>query len=704
MSAATDKKRIQELRELLDQANFAYYVEAEPIMSDRDYDGRMAELIALEQKHPEANDPNSPSQRLGDQPIDSFRTVKHTVPMQSIDNTYNIEDLRAWYERVLRGLGMESDVGNAEVGVLFAERSGAVRKTGQVLLVCDPKIDGVAVSLRYERGELKQAVTRGDGERGDDISAQVRTIRAIPLRLRVDPKQEVPEVLEIRGEIFMPNAEFNRMNKEREAEGEPLFANARNSTAGTLKSLDPRIVARRKLSFSAHGRGEVQDGGRGGAGLGESYWDFLQAIKRFGVPVNSLTHRCETINDVIKQVEWFAKERATLPYGVDGMVIRVDRFEQQAKLGSTSKSPRWCIAFKYPAEQGVTRLLKVDWQVGKGGTLTPRATMEPIFLAGTTVSHATLHNIEEIHRKDIRIGDTIVIEKAGEIIPQVVSVDLKKRPRGSKAMEPPKKCPECGGAVEQEGPKLYCVNPECPAQFREKLQWFVGRGQMDIEGMGEKLVNALIDAGLVHHFADVFTLKRDDLLKVERMGEKSVENLLIAIDDARSRGLARVLGGLGIRHIGTGAAKTIARYFQNADALLAASVEALMELPDFGEVTAPVLHAYLHSKQGKDTFSRLEKVGVDLNSATYRPVLSDMKSGGSAFAGKTIVLTGTLESFTRPDLTEKLEALGATVTGSVSKNTDILIAGEAAGSKLDKARQLGVEVWDESKLLKALSK
>ena len=677
------KNRVEELRERLDRANYAYYVEAQPIMSDRDYDLLMQELIALETKHPELRDPNSPSLRIGDQPVEGFTTVRHAVPMTSIDNTYSVDDLRAWHQRVLKGLGAS---GGSD---LFAKSPG-------IEFVCDPKIDGIAISLRYEHGRLVQAVTRGDGERGDDVTAQVRTIRAIPLRLRSDPTLGTPQVIEVRGEIFMPNAEFERINREREAEGEAPFANARNSTAGTLKNLDPRVAASRKLSFVGHGRGEVRDG------VFEkvpSFWEFLQAIKRLGLPVNTLTQKCDSIDGIVSRIEWFAKQRGSLPYGVDGMVVRIDRFDHQEQLGATSKAPRWAIAYKYPAEQGTTKLLKVDWQVGKGGTLTPRATMEPIFLAGTTVTHATLHNIEEIRRKDIRINDTVVIEKAGEIIPQVVRVIEEKRPADSKPMSPPTRCPACGGAVEQEGPKLFCVNPECPAQFREKLQWFVGRGQMDIEGVGEKLVNQLIDAGLVKHFADVFALKREDLLKLERMGEKSADNLLAAIEESKARGLMRVLAGLGIRHIGASAAKTIARAFSNADALLEASLEHLMELHDFGEVTAPVLHDYLHSKQGRDMFKRLNDVGVDLKSPLYR---APSAAPSSPFTGKTIVLTGTLEQFTRPDLTARLETLGAKVSGSVSKKTDILIAGSEAGSKLDKARDLGIDVWDEQKLLAAL--
>jgi DNA ligase (NAD+) len=689
MSKASAGKRIEDLRKLLDDANRAYYVDAQPIMSDRDYDELMRELIDLEQAHPELHDPNSPSQRIGDEPVDSFKTVRHVVPMTSIDNTYSVEDLRAWHDRVLRGLGISTG-GN---GGLFRDKDDAAT---DVSFVCDPKIDGVAVSLRYEDGKLVQAITRGDGEKGDDVTAQVRTIRAIPLALRPSRAKLVPDVLEVRGEVFMPNAEFERINKEREAEGEVIFANARNATAGTLKNLDPKVAAHRKLNFVAHSRGEVKD-----SKPIESFWEFLQWVKSLGVPVSLLAHQADSIDGIIREIEWFRDQRAKLPYGVDGMVIRVDRFDQQQKLGATSKAPRWAIAYKYPAEQGVTKLTKVDWQVGKGGTLTPRATMDSIFLAGTTVQHATLHNIEEIHRKDIRIDDTVVIEKAGEIIPQVVRVITEKRPRGSKPMEPPKRCPACGGTVEQEGPKLFCVNPECPAQFREKLKWFVGRGQMDVDGFGEKLVDQLVDAGLVHHFADIFTLKREQLRGLERMGEKSVDNLMSAIEEAKSRGLARVLAGLGIRHIGSSAAKTIARSFKDAEALLNASVEELMELPDFGEVTAPVLHEYLQSKQGREAFHWLEKAGVDLRSPLYS-AKPQATSGGSPFTGKTVVLTGTLEHFERRELTEKLEALGAKVSGSVSKNTDFVIAGEAAGSKLDKARELKIDVWDEARLIKAL--
>ncbi len=683
--SASAGKRVEELRTIIHKADRAYYVDAAPTMTDREYDELLKELERLEAEHPELANVNSPTQRVAGEPIKGFKTVRHTVRMQSIDNTYSIEDLRAWHSRVLKGLELEE-----QADLLYA-------KAPAVEYVCDPKIDGVAISLRYEDGYLVSAVTRGDGEKGDDVTAQVRAIRAIPLQLAAHGKTKRPAVLEIRGEIFMPNAEFDRINREKEKAGEAPFANARNSTAGTLKNLDPKVTAERRLNFVAHGRGAL----RGFEDV-ETYSMFLECIKSMGVPVSRHVKVCDTIEAVEKAIEKFRDGRSKLGYGVDGMVIRVNRFDQQEQLGSTSKAPRWCIAFKYPAEQGTTVLEKVEWMVGKGGTLTPRATMKPIFIAGTTVSHATLHNIEEIRRKDIRVGDTVVVEKAGEIIPQVVSVVESKRPKGSKPIEPPKKCPACGGTVEQEGPKVFCVNPECPEQFREKLKWFVGRDQMDIEGMGEKLVDQLVDAGLVEHFADVFALvnKREELLALERMGEKSADNLIEGLKEAKGRGLARVLAGLGIRHIGVSTAKTLAKHFADADALLEASTEDLVALPDFGEITATTLHDYLHSKQGRDAFARLKNVGVDLSSSLYR---QRSATSSSVFADKTVVLTGTLESFTRPELTEKLESLGAKVSGSVSKKTDLVIAGESAGSKLDKARELGIEVWDEKKLIAALS-
>jgi len=655
----SDIDRIQELRTLLIQADFDYYVEATPTMSDREYDELLTELATLEVKHPDQMDSNSPTCRVGGEPIDAFTSVNHVVPMQSIDNTYTIDDLRSWHEKL----------------------------EGHPECTCDPKIDGVAISLRYEHGVLMSAVTRGDGERGDDVTVQAKTIRSIPLKLR----GSAPDVIEVRGEIFIPNTSFEAINEKRESEGEQPFANARNATAGTLKSLDPKTVSQRKLAFLAHGKGEVQweDAPR-------TWSSFIDALRTFGIPTSDKLTLCKSADEIISAVEKFANARLEIGYGVDGMVVRVNEFAEQEKRGSTSKSPRWCIAFKYPAEQGTTTLTAVDWQVGKNGTLTPRATMDPIVLAGTTVQHATLHNIEEIRRKDIRVGDKVVVEKAGEIIPQVISAKVDARDGSQVPTVPPTECPKCGGPVEQEGPKLYCVNPECPAQFREKVKWFAARDQMDIDGLGDKVVDQLVDAGLVKHFADVYTLTMTDLLPLEGFAEKSAQALIVAIDESKSRGLARVLSGVGIPLIVRATAKTIAKEFGTIEALQHASVEEFVSLQDFGQITADTLHAAIHSKQGRELFTRLENVGVDL-------VSLETKDSDPAFDGKVFVITGTLEHWERKVLTEELEQRGAKVTGSVSANTDVLIAGEKAGSKLKKATSLGVEVWDEQQLTHSLS-
>lgn len=734
------KARVAELRALLDRANRAYYVEANPIMSDAEFDRLLAELAAIEKEHPELDDPDSPTHRVGGEPIEGFAQVRHAVPMLSIDNTYNEAEVREWYQRMLRMLG----AGAKPAGSLF-ESAGPAESNGPdrgLRVVADPKIDGVAVSLRYERGRLAVAATRGDGAVGDDITASVRAIRPIPVRLDADAGIPIPEVLEVRGEIFMPLREFARINREREAEGDEPFMNPRNATAGTLKQLDPKIVASRRLSFCAYGRGEIR-AGREPFATGHA--EFLKKVKALGLPVSPHSCVCDSVEEVLRCIEEFGAKRATLDYQTDGMVVRVDSFELQERLGVTSKSPRWVIAYKYPAERKTTKLLDVYHQVGKTGRITPRAVMEPVLLAGTTVQHATLHNYGRVRdaaieggegRTDIRIGDTVVVEKAGEIIPQVVAVVLDKRPRDAKPIVPPARCPECGGPVELEPPEAEqhpaletgrrCVNPECPAQVRERLIWFAGRKQMDIEGLGEKTVDQIRAESKIplNSFADIFRLKdhRDELLALDRMGEKKVDNLLAGIEAAKKRGLARVLAGMGIRHVGNATAKQLARVFRDIDALLAADEPLLRPktlkrdeaarygLPEdpaerietgLGHDTAPVVHAYLHSEVARHTFDELRAVGVDLTSHDYIEPKARAAAAGP-FAGKTVVITGTLDSYEREELKEKLESLGAKVTGSVSSKTSLLIVGRDPGSKLDKARELGVEIWDEERLLKEL--
>ena len=720
---------------MLHRANRAYYVDASPVMPDAEFDRLLDELDRLEHEHPELDDLNSPTHRVGGEPIAGFETLPHAVPMLSIDNTYNEADLREWHRRVLRGLGLDPGA------------PAALFDTQAPVLVCDPKIDGVAISLRYQQGQLVRALTRGDGVRGDDVTANIRTIRSIPLALDADPER-LPDVIEIRGEVFMPLTEFERINAEREEAGDDPFMNPRNATAGTLKQLDPKIAASRRLGFLAHGRGEVS-----GDGFATGHSAFLDRIRELGAATNTLRGKSSSIDEIINAIRVFAAERTNLDHATDGMVVRVDAFQLQERLGATAKSPRWIIAFKYPAERGLTKLIRVQHQVGKTGRITPRAVMEPIVLSGTTVRHATLHNYgflrkmrtdltlpaQDDPRTELRVGDTVELEKGGEIIPYVLRVDLA-RPRGARKIKAPHVCPECGGPVEIEPPEAedqltletsrLCTNPECPAQIREKLIWFAGRKQMDIDILGQKTVDLIrADPEIpLDSFADVFRLAqhRERLVALERMGEKSVDNLIAGIERAKSRGLAHLLAAMGIRHVGDTTARQLARHFRDLDDLLAAKVWQLMPvavtamsskmrqergypLPDetyetgLGAQTAPIVHEYLHSDAASKTFEELRRLGVDLNSHDYREP-GETVPPDTAFAGKTIVLTGSLASFDRTALTEELEARGAKVTSSVSTKTDLVIAGEKAGSKLDKAQQLGVQVWDEDRLLAELAK
>ncbi|MEQ8317093.1 MAG: NAD-dependent DNA ligase LigA [Phycisphaerales bacterium] len=719
MAKKDEHARIAELRDLLTRANRAYYADADPIMSDTEFDRLLEELAGLEAKHPDLADPASPTVRVGGEPIEGFETRNHAVPMMSIDNTYNEAEVRAWVERVTKAI-KSGGGGNAE-----ADR-----------FVCDPKVDGVAVSLRYEKGELAYALTRGDGASGDDVTHAVRTVRAIPLRLNA-PKEQVPDVLEVRGELFIPLSQFARINRERAEAGEAPLMNPRNATAGTIKMLDPTVAADRKLGFVAHGRGEVDDG------FAESFSQFMKQVKSMGMAVSPMATTARDADAVLAAIEQFNEDRHDLDYLTDGMVVRVNRFEQQELLGYTSKSPRWAIAYKYAAERATTVMLGVEHQVGKTGKITPRATMEPVLLAGTTVQHATLHNYGQIAQKDIRIGDTVEIEKAGEIIPYVLGVVASARSKDSTKIKPPKKCPACGGVVEIEpteaagNPKLEttrrCVNPECPAQVREKLVWFVGRRQMDIDGLGEKTIDLIRESDDIPlgHFSDIFRLHEHEeaLRNLEGLGEKSVQQMLDGIEASKGRGMARVLAGLGIRHVGESTAKSLARVFPSVDALLEAEAWQLMPTalnsmsqaererltgsPDklddppetgLGALTAPIVHEYLHSKAARETFDALREVGVDLSSKDYVDPAERqaIASADNSFAGRTFVMTGSLERFERNALKDVLEGLGAKVSGSVSKNTDVVVAGEKAGSKLEKAEKLGVEIWDEARLLKEL--
>lgn len=696
------RKRVEELRSLLNRANRAYYAHAQPFISDREYDERLAELAALEAQYPELDDPDSPTRRVGGEASGGFQTVEHAVPMLSIDNTYSEEDVRAWVKRVAKAAGASEPEG----GELFAVDDNP----GVIAFCCDPKIDGIAISIRYERGRLVRAVTRGDGTKGDDITGNIRTIRSLPLTLDAPRGLEVPEILEIRGEVYIPTREFQRINAEREAAGEEPFMNPRNACGGTLKSLDPKISASRKLGFVAHGRGLIDPDT-----FASSHAELIQNYKALGIPTNQ-TALCADVENVLKYIDNLHAEAQAFPFAIDGVVVRVNDFAQQSALGVTSKSPRWCIAYKYPAERKTTKLVRVEHQVGKTGRITPRAIMEGVVLAGTLVKHASLHNYGLVAEKDLREGDTVVVEKAGEVIPQVIEPVVAERPKSARKVRPPAECPVCRGPVEIEyeggeggaGARetgRRCINPECPAQVREKLIWFTGRTQMDIEGLGEKTIDQIRnESGIpLNHFADIFRLAahREALLELERMGEKKVDNLLQGVERAKDRPLARVLGSLGVRHVGRANAKLLARRFATLGDLMNANIADIEGVEGFGPVRAQVVHAYLHSDAGRRTLASLREAGLSMLNPDFRDDSGDRRRE-TPFSGKTIVLTGTLERFERDALKEILEGLGAKVTGSVSKKTDLVIVGENAGSKLDKARELGVETWDEATLLRHL--
>lgn len=656
------QRRIDRLRDEIRRHDRLYFVENRPEISDQQYDQLVRELRELENAHPELVTPDSPTQRVGERPLDGFAHVTHRVPMLSIDNTYDEAELREFDARVAKLLGHRD-----------------------YEYVVEPKIDGVAVSLRYQSGRLTLGATRGDGETGDDITQNLRTLRSIPLRLH---GAGWPAVLEVRGEVFWPFTHFRRVNREREAAGEPAFANPRNATAGTLKSLDARVVAGRGLAFVCHGVGEIDPP----PDDVETMADLYQRLARWGLPVSPHVRICPDVQAVVARVNEWDRLRGGLDFATDGLVIKINRFDQRDALGATSKSPRWCIAYKYPAEQARTTLLSVDFQVGKLGTITPVANLAPVQLAGTTVRRASLHNFEQVRRLDVRVGDTVTVEKAGEIIPQVVAVDLSKRTAGAAAIVAPTACPSCGGRVEQDAGGVYvrCTSPACPAQLIERLRYFCGRDQMDIEGAGEVLVATLVNQGLVRGYADLYRLRerRAELVQLERMGEKSVDALLRGIEASKSRPLARVLAALNIRHVGGTTADLLADHFHDMSALADADSDALQQVEGIGAEVAASIRAYFDGA-GRGIVHELASVGVNMRQPR-RKVASD-----GPLAGKTVVVTGTLARYSRKEIQDLIKDLGGKVAGSVSRQTDFVVAGQDAGSKLETARRLGVRVLTE---------
>lgn len=667
MDRLTAEKRMEELTKLIERHNRLYHEEDRPEISDQEYDQLVRELIALEENFPELAQPDSPTKRVGGAPLPFFEKVVHKTPMLSLGNAFSEEDLRDFDRRVRQTVGNQT-----------------------VRYVCELKIDGLAVSLLYENGLFVKGATRGDGTTGEDITQNLRTIRSIPLRLRR------PLSLEARGEAYMPKPAFEKLNKEREERGEPLFANPRNSAAGSLRQLDPKIAASRQLDTFIYSIGDLQ-----GESV-ESHSEGLDLLESLGFKVNPERRTYSDIDEVIAFIHSWTQKRPSLPYEIDGMVIKVDSYAQQEELGFTAKSPRWAIAYKFPAEEAVTILEGIEVSVGRTGTVTPTALLKPVSLAGTTVKRASLHNEDIIREKGLLIGDHVVVKKAGDIIPEIVAVLPERRTGGETPFSMPTHCPECGSELVrlEDEVALRCINPMCPALIREGIIHFVSRTAMNIDGLGEKVVAQLYNDGIIHSVADLYYLhqQRDVLLGMERMGEKSVDNLLAAIEASKENSLERLLFGLGIRLVGAKAAKVLAEHFGHMDAIAQAQEEEFTLIDEIGPKMAASLYQYFRQPQAEAVIERLKAAGVNM---AYKGVRVE---GGEnlPFSGKTIVVTGTLSAMSRQEAEETIARLGGKVTGSVSKKTDLVIAGEKAGSKLEKAEKLGVAVMDEAGFLQIL--
>lgn len=667
MDRLTAEKRIEELTKLIERHNRLYHEEDRPEISDQEYDQLVRELIALEENFPDLAQPDSPTKRVGGAPLPFFEKVVHKTPMLSLGNAFSEEDLRDFDRRVRQAVGNQA-----------------------VRYVCELKIDGLAVSLHYENGLFVKGATRGDGTTGEDITQNLRTIRSIPLRL------SRPLSLEARGEAYMPKPAFEKLNKEREERGEPLFANPRNSAAGSLRQLDPKIAASRQLDTFIYSIGDLQ-----GESV-ESHSEGLDLLESLGFKVNPERRTYSDIDEVITFIHSWTQKRPSLPYEIDGMVIKVDSYAQQEELGFTAKSPRWAIAYKFPAEEAVTILEGIEVSVGRTGTVTPTALLKPVSLAGTTVKRASLHNEDIIREKGLLIGDHVVVKKAGDIIPEIVAVLPERRTGDETPFSMPTHCPECGSELVrlEDEVALRCINPMCPALIREGIIHFVSRTAMNIDGLGEKVVAQLYNDGIIHSVADLYYLhqQRDVLLGMERMGEKSVDNLLAAIEASKENSLERLLFGLGIRLVGAKAAKVLAEHFGHMDAIVQAQEEEFTLIDEIGPKMAASLYQYFRLPQAEAVIERLKAAGVNM---AYKGVRVE---GGEnlPFSGKTIVVTGTLSAMSRQEAEETIARLGGKVTGSVSKKTDLVIAGEKAGSKLEKAEKLGVAVMDEAGFLQIL--
>ena len=665
------QNKIEELKKQINEHDYRYYVLADPVVSDEEYDLLFKELENLETEYPELVTSDSPTQRVGKDLTKNFNPVSHKIPMLSLANTYNEEDLIDFDRRVKEGLPASEKVD----------------------YVVELKIDGASVSIRYVNGLLQTAATRGDGIIGEEITTNVKTIKSVPLKLKRSSWKNYPlNDIEIRGEIYMKINDFLILNKEREIEGEKLFANPRNSAAGSLKIQDPRIVSKRRLSVFSYSLISSENDLN-------SQFENLQILKELGFAVNPETKLCGSMDEALKICHQLELKREKLPYEIDGAVIKVNSIKQQKILGNIAKSPRWAVAYKFKARQAFTILKEITWQVGRIGTVTPVAELEPVLLSGSTISRATLHNYDEIKRKDIRVGDKVIIEKGGDVIPKIVAVDLKERTAGSKQVNPPLNCPVCNSPLfkPEDEVAYYCENTECPAQIRGRIEHFASRGAMDIEGLGESLINLFVEKGFMITYDDIYHLKdyREKLINLERLGKKSIDNLLTAIEESKKQPFPKVLFGLGIRYVGSGAAKKLASHFNSIDDLINASAEEISDIHEIGKSISKSVKTFFSKDENIKIINKLKAAGLIFTA-------EKKQHSSNSLRGKSFVLTGSLSAFSREEAGDKITSSGGKVTSSVSKNTDYVVAGEKPGSKFEKAKSLGIKILNETEFVELL--